>query len=156
MAAPVSSGNLSTKTRRRLAAWIIVAVVLLGCAVGLTWYLRSPEFNDLVRQKVVLSIEDATGGHVELGSFHWNLSQLDFEATDLSVHGLEPSNVAPLARVSRVHVRAHLVSLLRRRVDLTYLGLDRPQIHIIVDRNGKTNVPEPKGKSTSFPSAREH
>ena len=124
---------------------------LFGGALALVVYLRSPHFNDLVRQKVVASIEDATGGRVDLSSFHWNLRRLEFEATNLTVHGLESSTAAPLAQVATVRVRAHVVSLLQKRVDLTYLELDRPQINLIVAPDGKTNLPEPKANSTSDP-----
>ena len=124
---------------------------MLAGGIALVLYLRSPQFNDLVRQKVVASIEDVTGGRVDLGAFHWNLSRLDFEATNLTVHGLEPSTAPPLAQVQTVRVRAHVVSLLQKRVDLTYFELDRPQIHLIVAPDGKTNLPEPRTKSASDP-----
>lgn len=129
----------------------VVALVLIGGGLALALYLRSPQFNDLVRQKVVSSIENATGGRVDLGSFRWNLSRLEFEATNLTLHGLEPSTAAPLAQVAAIRVRAHLVSLLQKRVDLTYVGLDRPQINLIVGPDGKTNLPEPKAQSASDP-----
>ena len=120
---------------------------MLACLVaGLVWYLRSPQFAELVREKVVSAIEDATGGRVELQSCRWKLSQLDFEATGLTVHGLEPSNAPPLAQVATLRVRAHIISLLGRRVDLAYLQVDEPQIHLIVQRDGKTNIPEPRVK----------
>ena len=128
-----------------------IFVVLLGGGIALVLYLRSPQFSELVRQKVVASLEDVTGAHVDLGSFHWNLSRLEFEASNLTVHGLEPSSVAPLAQVANLRVRAHVVSLLQKRVDLTYVELDRPRIHLIVTPNGETNIPEPRAKSASDP-----
>lgn len=127
----------------------VVGLLLFGGGFALLMYLRSPQFNNLVREKVVASIEEATGGRVDLGSFHWNLSRLDFEANNLTVHGLEPSTAAPLAQVATVRVRAHVVSLLQKRVDFTYLELDRPQINLIVAPDGKTNLPEPKTKIAS-------
>ncbi len=97
------------------------------------------------------AIEDATGGRVELGAFRWNLSRLEFEADDLTIHGLEPPADVPLVHVAKLRVRAHIISLLGRRFDLTYLGIDSPHIHLIVDKDGKSNLPEPKQKSTSDP-----
>jgi translocation and assembly module TamB len=129
----------------------VVGLLLVGGTLALVLYLRSPQFDDLVRQKVVTSLEDATGGRVDLGSFHWSLAKLDFEANNLTLHGLEPSTAAPLAQVATIRVRAHVVSLLQKRVDLTYLELDRPQINLIVAADGKTNLPEPRVKSASDP-----
>jgi translocation and assembly module TamB len=140
--------------RRRVIVTLLAGVFLLGCAVGLAWYLRSPQFANLVREKVTSAIENATGGRVELGSFHWNVSRLEFEADNLTIHGLEPSAEPPLAHVAKLRVRAHIVSLLTKRVDLTYLGIDSPQIYLIVDRDGKSNLPEPKEKSTTSPVQR--
>ncbi len=97
-------GDAPAKSRTRQArlAWlaVIVGVLLLGGAFALVLYLRSPQFKELVRQKVVTSLEEATGGRVDLQSFHWNLARLDFEATNLTVHGLEPSTAPPLAQVA--------------------------------------------------------
>ncbi len=135
--------------RRRLLVTLLAGVFLLACALGLAWYLRSPQFANLVREKVVAAIENATGGRVELGSFHWNLSRLEFEADNLTIHGLEPSAEAPLAHVAKLRVGAHMISLLGRRIDLTYVGIDSPQIHLIVGKDGKSNLPEPKEKSTT-------
>jgi len=137
--------------RRRIVVTLLLGVFLLGCALWLAWYLRSPQFANFVREKAISSIEDATGGRVELGAFRWNLSRLEFEADDLTIHGLEPPAGMPLAHVATLVVRAHIISLLGRRFNLTYLGIDSPQIHLIVDQNGKSNLPEPKQKSTSNP-----
>ena len=138
-------------TRLLMAA--VVCLVLLGGGFALLMYLRGPQFNNLVREKVVASIEETTGGKVDLGAFHWNLARLDFEANNLTVHGLEPSTAAPLAQVATVRVRAHVVSLLQKRVDLTYLELDHPQINLIVASDGKTNLPEPKVEERFRPGA---
>ena len=42
---------------------------------------------------------------------------------------------------------------LKKTVDLSYLGIEQPSVNIIVDGEGKTNVPEPKmvQKSTNNP-----
>ena len=113
--------------------------------VGL--YLGSAGFGELVRERVIAELEAATGGRVDLQSLHWNLWRLQLEANDLVVYGLEPSNQAPLARIGKVRINAHIISLLRRQVDLTYVELQQPQIHLIVGPDGKTNIPAPKVKT---------
>ncbi len=129
----------------------LAGILLLGCVVALLWWLRSPEFADLVRGKVVEALEGASGGRVELQSFHWSLSRLEFEATGLTIHGSEAAKEAPLARVDKLYLRAHLVSLFKRQVDLTYLQADHPQVHVMVYPDGRTNLPEPQVKGTSDP-----
>ena len=112
----------------------------------IVWYLRSPRFEDFVRRKVIATLEDATGGRVELRSFHWNLGKLEFEADDLTVHGREGPDQLPYAHADRAHVRLHIVSFLETRIHLEYVGLERPVVHLIVYPDGTTNAPEPKVK----------
>ncbi|MGC2108609.1 MAG: hypothetical protein WA655_03780, partial [Candidatus Korobacteraceae bacterium] len=130
----------------RLWIWTAVGVVLLAGAIGLGWYLRSPHFADFVRRKLIVSLEDASGGRVELTSFHWNLSKLSFEADGLTIHGLEPADQQPYVHVDRVLVGLQIVSFIERRIDLQRLELQHPVIHLIVYPDGRTNAPEPKIK----------
>jgi len=140
----------SSKTRRtytRLWIGAALGVGLLALVAGLVWYLRSPQFADFVRGKVVTAVEAASGGKVELGAFRWNLAKLQFEGENLTVHGLEGPGELPYVHVDRVHLRLRIVSFVERRIDLEYLGLERPVVHLIVNPDGSTNAPEPKVKS---------
>jgi translocation and assembly module TamB len=141
------------KRHARTRLWVGVAIsgVLLAIAAALGWYLRSPQFEDLVRRKLVATLEDATGGRVELTSFHWNLSQLAFEADGLTIHGLEGADQLPYAHVDRALVRLHIISFVERQISLEQVELQRPVVHIIVHPDGSTNAPEPKIKSTKSP-----
>jgi len=141
------------RSRKRLWIGAITGVVLLAAAVGLATYLRSPSFADFVRRKVVEAVEDATGGRVEMASFRWNLSQLAFEAGDITIHGLEPPGQLPYVHVDRILVRLHLISFFQRRFDVQRLELQHPVIHIIVNADGTTNAPQPKVKNQSEKTA---
>src|ERR1039457_6358239 len=92
--------------------WIeaAIGVGLLAAAIILVWYVRSPRCADLVRRKTIVTLEDATGGRVELHVFRWNLSKLEFEADDLTIHGLEGPDQRPYAHADRIHVRLHIIS----------------------------------------------
>ncbi len=76
---------------------------------------------------------------------------LDFEANNLTVHGLEPSTRRSAGAGCNCSGARSRGLLLQKRVDLTYLELDRPQINLIVASDGKTNLPEPEAKSASDP-----
>ena len=111
--------------------------------------MRSPQFADFVRRKLIVTLEDATGGRVELASFHWNLSQLAFEADGLTIHGLEGPDQLPYVHVDHALVRLHIISFIERQISLEQLELQHPVIHLIVHPDGTTNAPEPKIKSTT-------
>lgn len=139
---------MTTPQTKRIWRRVIIGALALLClfavTAGLGWYLGSAAFGEWVRKEVIAKLESVTGGRVDMRSLHWNVSRLELEANDLVIHGLEPANEAPLARVAKLTINARIISLLRREVDLTYLGLQQPEIHLIVGANGKTNVPEPK------------
>ena len=138
-----------SKTRRshtRLWIGAGICALLLAAVVAIVWYLGSPAFERLVRRKVVAALENATGGRVELQAFHWNLSKLEFEANDLTVHGREGPDQLPYAHADRAVLRLRIISVLRTQAHLKYVGLERPVIHLIVYPDGTTNAPEPKVK----------
>jgi len=146
------------KTRHPHARlWIEAAAgaVLLAVIVALVWYLRSPQFGDFVRRKVIASIEDATGGRVELGSFHWSLAKLQFEADDLTIHGLEGPDQLPYGHVDRINLRVRILSFIQTRISLEYLGLEHPVIHLIVHPDGTTNAPQPRVKQSNSAAAQQ-
>ena len=131
--------------------WVAMGGLFAILVVSLAWFLRSPTFEGIVRDRVIAELEKATGGTVELQSLHWNVSKLEIEGKGLTIHGLEPATEAPLAHVDRLYIRLHIVSLLKTTIDLQQLILEQPNVHVIVKPDGSTNVPEPKVKSTGDP-----
>ncbi|HEY5178081.1 MAG TPA: translocation/assembly module TamB domain-containing protein [Terriglobales bacterium] len=143
-----------TRIRRsHVRLWIeaAIGVVLLAAAIVLVWYVRSPRFADLVRRKTIATLEDMTGGRVELHAFRWNLSKLEFEADDLTIHGLEAADQQPYAHADRIHVRLHIISFVEKRINVKDLSVDHLVVHVIVNPDGRTNAPEPKLRSRTTP-----
>jgi translocation and assembly module TamB len=141
--------RLEPRAGRRRRRRTIALAVLGGLAVLLisaTWYINSPHFREFVRAKLVHELERATGGQVELKSFAWDLTRLEFIARHLTIHGTEAANDVPYARVDRLTVRVKIISLFSRQFGLSYVGLERPVIHLIVYPDGTTNQPTPKVK----------
>ena len=139
--------------RSHTRLWIeaAIGVVVLTVAIVLTWYVRSPRFADLVRRKTIATLEEATGGRVELRAFRWNLSKLEFEADDLTIHGLEASSQQPYAHADHIHVRLHIISFVEKRISLKELSLTHPVVHLIVNPDGTTNAPQPNLRSNATP-----
>lgn len=131
--------------------WVAMAGLFAILVVALAWFLRSPAFEGIVRDRVIAELQKTTGGTVELQSLQWNVSKLEIEAKGLTIHGTEAGTDVPLAHADRLFVRLHVVSLLKSNIDLSHLTLDRPVVHLIVNQDGSTNVPEPKVKSGGKP-----
>jgi translocation and assembly module TamB len=127
--------------------WFMLAGLLL--LVGLGWYSTTDSFRDLVRRRLVATLEQMTGGWVELGSLHTVPFHLQMEVRDLTIHGREQPGEVPYAHVNSLMAQMKIWSILRPDVGLDYVILDHPVIHIILYPDGSTNQPEPKLKQVS-------
>ncbi len=95
------------------------------------------------------SLNRSPAARVEIKSLHWNLSKLDIEIDDLTIHGLEAPGEVPYAHVDHISIHAKIISLFKKEIGLRYLALTRPVLHLITYPDGSTNQPTPKTKSTS-------
>src|ERR1700733_8273615 len=135
---------------RNIAIGLAALIVVLGIAGILI--VQSDWFQNYVRQTIISSTEDSTGGKVEIGTFHFEWRHLSAMATDFVIHGTEPAGTSPMLRAARVQLNLRLFTSLHHLWDITYLGIDRPQANVIVYPDGHTNIPSPRQKSTSTES----
>ena len=134
--------------RRRKVLWIalgslfslmVVASISLGIFVA-----QSQWFRDFVRTKIVQTVEDSTGGKVEIASFGFDWRRLRADIEQFALHGTEPVGAKPLLWVRHLRVELRFASLFRtRKVDIASLTVDQPQVNVIVFPDGRTNVPNP-------------
>ena len=143
------SEDATNSGRRRIWVAATAGVTLLAVFLVAAWYLRSSYFKAWVRGRVMADVRDITGGQVELKSLDWNLSKLEFNLRDLTIHGREAPGQVPYAHVDRVMVQAKILSLFRREIGLRYLEIERPVIHLIVYPDGTTNQPAPAVKQSA-------
>ena len=140
-------------------AWIFagVSVLLLVLVATFSWYSTTNGFNQRVGSAVVSVLENATGGRVELKQISFKLWHLAIEADGLVIHGLEGPGEAPYLSADKIQVRVKIFSFfshvagtgIASHISLSFLRVDHPQVHLMIDKNGKTNQPVPKHLSTS-------
>lgn len=133
----------SPDTRRPRRGWKFPAVIVVAILGATLWYLNSSSFEEQVRQRVIAELETATGGRVELPTFTWHLSKLEFVAQDLTIHGTESPGEPPYAHVDYLKIRLKIVSLLSRKIGLSVLEAQHPVLHIAIRKDGTTNQPTP-------------
>jgi translocation and assembly module TamB len=139
-APPASKGK-----KRRLRLALLVAVAALAVLVaGLALYLNSDSFRETMRARVVAELERATGGKVEIESFTWKLSTLQFEIRNLTIHGREAQNEVPYAHADRISVSVKIVSFFSRKISLEKVDVDGAVFHLMVYPDGTTNQPSPQ------------
>jgi translocation and assembly module TamB len=160
VAAGVSKAKRSLSGRvGRWLGWGVVGLIVLVAVLfaSFAWYSTTDDFGRRVRGEVVKVLENATGGRVELGKINFDLRHLAIEADGLVIHGLEGPGEAPYLAADAILVRVKLFNFfshvtgsgMASHVSLSYLRVDHPQVHLIIDKDGKTNQPEPKHPSTS-------
>jgi translocation and assembly module TamB len=139
---------------RHLPLAVASTVVLLALlSVGLYFVASSAAFENVVRKRLIASIEDLTGGRAEIASFHWRLLHFEAEADGLVIHGLEDPGEAPYAQIERLFVHVSVRNLFSPYVRLHSLEIDRPSLHFIVYPDGSTNQPHPRRPSRPRKSA---
>ncbi len=161
MSAPAEDTMVATKWTSiwRMAVWTLGSLfTLLVVGVLAGWYYTTTEdFQRRVGAEVVSVLEEATGGKVELGHIQFSLLHLAVETDGLVIHGTEGAGEAPYLSVAKIFVRLKINSFLAHatskttpsRVGLNYLRLEQPHVHLMVDKDGKTNQPVPKRPSSS-------
>jgi translocation and assembly module TamB len=126
-----------------------LALLLIATLIGLYFWASSSNFEDIMRRRLIARIEAATGGRAEIGAFHWKPLKLEGEADGVVLHGREAAGEAPYAQVASLHVAINVLGFWSPRVLLRNLTVDRPQIHLIVYRDGATNQPQPRTRTES-------
>jgi translocation and assembly module TamB len=125
------------------------AVFLTVLAVVLYFVASSAAFQNVVRKRLITSLEELTGGRAEIASFHWRLLHFEAQADGVVIHGLEDPGEAPYARIEHLRAVFSLRNLFSPSVRLRSLEIDRPSLHFIVYPNGSTNQPQPRQPQTS-------
>src|SRR5436305_2784180 len=127
----------------------VIGGILIVLGVAAVVILQSPWFSNCVREKIVATLEESTGGVAEIGSFQFDWSHLTVRIRNFVLHGTEPKGSNPLAQIALLELRLKLFSAFNKPVDLQYLDIESPKVNLVVYPDGKTNVPEPKVKKQS-------
>ena len=143
----------------RIVRWTLgsLLALLLVAFLGGWYYTTTADFQRRVGAEVVSVLEDSTGGRVELGHISFSLLHLAIEADGLVIHGTEGPGEAPYLSAVKIFIRLKINTFLshtvgkgaQSHVGVNYLRVEQPHVHMIVDKDGKTNQPIPKRKSSS-------
>ena len=143
----------------RFVAWTAasIAMLLVVLVVALAIYSTTADFQHRMTQQLANVLEDATGGKVEVNHIGFDVWHLAAEVDGLTIHGLEAPTESPYLSADKIFVRVKILNLFGHatgsvpvsRVSLSLLRVESPRIHIIIDKDGKTNQPTPRKKNPS-------
>jgi len=139
---------MTQETRRRKWRWLRHVAWVLGAkifliVIGLAIFLGSGAGNPLLTRLLVSRLEAMTGGKVELHSLSVQWLAMRATIKGLVIHGREPLGTEPLLSAEEVQAGLRIDSFWGRRISLNELIVQKPRVHIRIERNGTTNVPEP-------------
>jgi translocation and assembly module TamB len=133
-----------------LGRYCLMAFLLLMLLFSAAlWYVTTDSFQQMVRGRLIAALERATGGRVELGSFHAVPLRFQVEVRNLTIHGKESSSELPLAHVDSMSAVVNISSALGARLAFHSLTLDHPVVHVIFYADGSTNQPVPTAHAGS-------
>jgi uncharacterized protein involved in outer membrane biogenesis len=121
---------------------LATGLVLLVLAIAGIAVLRSRALHRYALAKMIEQAAQATGGRVEIGDFRFHWSGLRADLYRIVLHGTEAASRAPLLQVDHLTVGLKIISLWRRKIDLNEIVIDHPSIHVSVDQNGRSNLPQ--------------
>jgi len=136
---------------RKFTKYCFMAVLIFALLLSaVLWYVTTDSFQQMVRRRLVASIERATGGRAELGSFHAVPLRFEVEVRDLTIHGREGPGEVPLAHVDSMSAIVNLSSVLGAKLAFHSLTLRHPVVHVIFYPDGTTNEPTPRQTAGDF------
>ncbi|HYL68155.1 MAG TPA: hypothetical protein VEX69_03235, partial [Candidatus Limnocylindria bacterium] len=136
----------------RWSRWLRLALAVLFAVIVTTVVaFESGLVERWVRQIVIKQLEQSTGARVELGSFRLHTWRLRVELDDLTLHGLEQVGTPPLFHAAHVNLQIHVLSFWGKQFVLDELLIDRPQVAVRFEKNGRSNLPSPKIQATNRP-----
>lgn len=105
--------------------------------------VRTDWFKTRVRARIESVMTRATGGRVEIGGFSYNWRNLTAEVSQFVIHGTEPVSAPPLFQAEKIQIGLKVISVLEKKVDVSSLVVDHPQVYITISPDGSTNIPRP-------------
>jgi translocation and assembly module TamB len=130
---------------KRIISWIaaVLLILVVLTAIGGYFVLRSHSFHRYVLAKIVEKASTSTGGKVEIRTYDFHWSTLTANAYGLIVHGTEPVGQRPLLQVDKLTVRLKILSVLHQKINPREIMVEHPVVHLLIDKQGRTNIPQP-------------
>ncbi len=131
---------------------VTIGAFLLLVIVAAAILLHSPSFHRYLLSKLQQAASESTGATVEIQDFQLQIRTLTADVFGLVVHGTEAADEKPLLQVQHARIGIKIISIFRRKVNLSELVIEHPVVNLTVDKQGHSNLPQPppaKNKSSS-------
>ncbi len=135
----------------KIVGWTTItfgAVLLFAIAAGVL-LLKSGGFHRYLVTSIEQQANEATGARVEVQNFIFHIKTLTADVYGVTIHGTEAPGQKPLLQVPHVRVGVKILSIFHRKVNLSELLIENPTVNLVVNQEGRSNLPEPPPKKSS-------
>jgi len=147
------SEEQSVNWKKALLLTFVIVLGMLAALAGAAYVVAHTEaFNRFVLAKVIEKAEAATGAPVSIRrmDIHWRNLGVDFY--DFAVNGKAGATEPPLFRANHLGIGLKIVSVLKRKIDLSEIVLDDPVLDLQIDAHGVSDIPaSPSSSGSSNP-----
>ena len=119
--------------------WVLAVLAVLGVII----FFGTGAGNPLLERLMISRLEKATGGKVEFRAMSVRWLAMSVNLRGLVIHGNELPGTEPLFTANEIRAALRLDSLGSGKISLNELLVEQPHVHIIVGKNGATNLPTP-------------
>jgi translocation and assembly module TamB len=137
------------KVSKPVRITIILVENLLVLALAALIVMSTGWFQHVLERQVISSLENFTGGRVEIASFRFKPWLFQIAMQKLVIHGSEAAGDPPLISAHDVEASVSPGQFLRRRLRLRHLDIDGFQLHLRINSHGITNLPGPMDQLTA-------
>jgi translocation and assembly module TamB len=129
-----------------IGAGILLAVVVLLVVIGIEFVLHSSSAHNYILKTANEKGSQALATNLQVGNYGLSFSGISptLDLYDVTIAGAAPYATPPLLRVDHMQVGVRVVSILSRKWYLSDVVVNRPVVHVFVDKQGNTNLPKPK------------
>jgi len=140
--------SMSRKARIWLSILSLPIVLVIAGGIVLKLVLT----GDRLKSMVIPRVEEATGRTVAVNQISLSV----FPSLSLNMEGVSMSNrpgfsADPFLTIEALRLHVKLFPLLKSRVDVTSLELDRPHLLLEINKRNETNYGDPGGKEKATP-----
>jgi translocation and assembly module TamB len=131
----------------RITVYLVESLLALALAALIA--MSTSWFQHVLERHVILSLENLTGGRVEVAGFRFKPWLFQVTLQRLVIHGSEAAGSPPLVSAREVEAGLNPGQLVHRRLRLRHLDINELQVHLLSDRYGVTNLPGLSEQSTA-------
>jgi translocation and assembly module TamB len=131
----------------RITLAIIGTLVALGTTAIAV--MSTPWFRRALERRLIVALEDMTGGRVEVQEFRFHPIVLQAVFHGFVLHGSEAPEAPPLFSAHTVVLRLSPANLLHRQIRIMSLDWDGAELHLKTNPDGSTNLPGPLARYTA-------